>query len=382
MKGVGCGTGVLLVAAGSSGNPVRVLHYLEGEAFLRRSGIETAVRHHRQALTQTDIDVVTSPWADGGVVSAVRSWLGGRELVPSVDIVHCHFIGPGTVAVVKAARRRGIPVVMHAHVTREDFAESFRGSTMLAPALGWYLRWLYSHADLVVCPSHYTKHVLESYPIATPIRVVSNGVDRERFTDIDSHREAYRARFGFEGPVVCSVGNVFERKGVSTLCRLAETMPYDFAWFGPYETGPLASPSVRRWIRDPPANMTFTGWIDDIRGAYAAGDICCFPTHTENQGIAVLEAMAAGKPVVLRDIPVFDEFYTDGEDCLKCTSLTDFQTAIERLATNSTLRERLGSNAQATAHSHGLDTIATALHEVYRTADRKRPDTDSVVAPG
>ena len=44
--------------------------------------------------------------------------------------------------------------------------------------------------------------------------------------------------------------------------------------------------------------------------------------------------MACGKAVVLRDIPVFEEFFTDGEDCLKCESRAEFRAALDRLAEN------------------------------------------------
>jgi glycosyltransferase involved in cell wall biosynthesis len=162
------------------------------------------------------------------------------------------------------------------------------------------------------------------------------------------------------------VGNVFERKGLSTFCRVADATPYDFAWFGPYDTGPHASNAVRRWTADPPENVTFTGWIDDIRGAYGAGDIYLFPTKNENQGIAVLEAMACGKAVILRDIPVFEEFYTDGHDCLKCETESEFRDAVERLADDRDLRERLGANARETAAEHSLDRVGDALAETYR----------------
>jgi len=71
-----------------------------------------------------------------------------------------------------------------------------------------------------------------------------------------------------------------------------------------------------------PRNCTFTGYIDDIRGAFAAGDIFCFPTHEENEGIALLEAMAAGKPVLVRDIETFS-WLADGEDSLKVSGRVD-----------------------------------------------------------
>jgi len=346
--------------------PVRVLNYLELESRLDRSGIGTAAAQQRAALATTDVSVCTSPWRSGSPVGAAAGLLRGRGAFREYDVAHCNLIGPGSVAVARHARRTNTPLVLHSHVTAEDFAESFRGSTHLAGPLGRYLRWFYSQADLVLCPSTYTKRILESYPVDAPIRPITNGVDTASLEGFEALREEYRDRFDLDGLVVFSVGNVFERKGLTTFCRLAEETEYEFAWFGPYDTGPQASETVRHWTGNPPENVTFTGWVDDKRGAFAAGDVYCFPTKAENQGIAVLEAMACGKPVVLRDIPVFEEFYTDGHDCLKCETRAEFRAALDRLAADPDLRRRLGENAEDTASEHSLERVGEKLVDAYR----------------
>ena len=352
---------------------LRALNYLELESRLARSGIGTAADQQRAALERTDVEVVTSPWRGGDPLSGVRSLATGSGLFEDFDVAHCNLVGPGSLAVARYAKRNDVPLVLHTHVTREDFAESFRGSTTVAPALGRYLKWFYSQADLVLCPSQYTKRVLESYPVDAPIRPMTNGVDVEALEGFETLREEYRDRYDLEGTVVFLVGNVFERKGLTTFCRVAESTPYDFAWFGPYDTGPHASKAVRQWTTNPPENVTFTGWIDDIRGAYGAGDVYLFPTKNENQGIAVLEAMACGKAVVLRDIPVFEEFYTDGHDCIKCETEAEFREAVERLAEDEQLRRRLGENARETAMEHSLDRVGDRLAATYREVrDAKR----------
>jgi glycosyltransferase involved in cell wall biosynthesis len=353
---------------------LRALNYLEIESRLDRSGIGTAADQQRAALERTDVEVVTSPWRGGDPLSGLRAAATGRGLFREYDVAHCNLVGPGSLAVARHAKRNDIPLILHTHVTREDFAESFRGSTTVAPALGRYLRWFYSQADLVLCPSEYTKRVLESYPVEAPIQPMTNGVDVEALEGFEAFREEYRERYDLEEPVVFLVGNVFERKGLTTFCEVAEATPYDFAWFGPYDTGPHASKAVRHWTANPPENVTFTGWIDDIRGAYGAGDVYLFPTKNENQGIAVLEAMACGKAVVLRDIPVFEEFYTDGYDCIKCETTAEFTAAVERLAADEALRQRLGENARETAMNHSLDRVGERLAGIYRDVHEAKRD--------
>lgn len=346
---------------------VQILHYLELADRLTRSGIGTSVRQQRKALGRADVDVVHSPITVDGlseIPGAIQNGLGSG-LFGDVELVHCNMIGPGSLAVAGLANRTETPLVAHAHVTGKDFAGSFRLSSQVAKPLRSYLKRFYSMADLVCCPSSYTRDVLQSYPIDAPVRSISNGVDFQRLEGQEQLRASYRDRFDLSGPVVFAVGNVFERKGLTTFCRLAERTPYEYVWFGPYERGPLASKSVRNWTTNPPRNVTFTGWVDDIRGAYGAGDIFLFPTHEENQGIAVLEAMACGKAVVLRRHPVFEEFYTHGEDCLLCETFAEFREALDRLVAEPQLRERLGKNARETARTHDIDRVRKELMACY-----------------
>jgi 1,2-diacylglycerol-3-alpha-glucose alpha-1,2-glucosyltransferase len=343
---------------------VRALNYLELEGPLQRSGWGTAAAQQRAALADTDIDVVTSPWRDD-LLSIARSIAAGDGVFREFDLAHCNAPGPGSLAVARHAHRNDIPLVLHAHMTAEDFGESFRFSSEIAPLLKRYLRWFYSQADLVLCPSQYTKDLLEAYPVDAPIETITNGVDLDSLAGHEALREQYRERYDLDGMVVFALGNVFERKGLTDFCRLAESTSYDFAWFGPYDTGPQASSVVKRWTQNPPQNVTFTGWVDDKRGAFGAGDVYLFPTKNENQGIAVLEAMACGKTVVLSDIPVFEEFFTHGEDCLKCSSRAEFREALDRLSDDPALRERLGQNARETAAEHSLERVGAELSRIY-----------------
>lgn len=353
---------------------MRVLHYLELESRLDRSGISTAVDHQRRALRDQGVEVLTRPLGDAALDEAVRGLDAlvtegtdaGMDPVVDYDLLHVSTIGPVSLALTEHARRRGRPVVANAHTTREDFAGSFRGSELVGPALEAYLRRYYSRADLVVCPSEYTRGVLESYPVTAPIRPITNGIDLESMDGYEALREEYRDRYDLSGTVVFSVGNVFERKGVAEFCEVARRTDHEFAWFGHYDTGPQASKTVRELTSDPPDNVTFTGWIEDKRGAFAAGDVMLLPADVENQGLVVLEAMATNTPVVLSDIPVFREFFTDEEDCLRRDSVAGYVEAVDRLAADPDLRERLGANGRATAEEHSLDRVGERLAATYR----------------
>lgn len=348
---------------------MRVLNYLELAGPLERSGIYTAARQQWDALADARVELLTTPWVGTPGETALSAAVG-EGAFREFDLAHCHLFGPGSLAVARHARREGVPLVLHAHTLRENTEGSWRGSELVGPALERFLRWFYSRADLLVAPSQWAIDRLREYPVDTPARIVTGGVDLASLKGHGELRGEYRERFDLDGLVVFMVGNVFERKGLETFCRLAERTDYEFVWFGHYDRGPHASSAVRRWTRDPPANLQFTGWVEDVRGAYGAGDVFCFPTHDETQGLVALEAMACGKAVVVRDIPVFEEFFADGHDCLKASSLGEFEAAIDRLAADPALRERLGENARETAAEHSLDAVREGLLDAYDEAAR------------
>ncbi|RAW45189.1 glycosyltransferase family 1 protein [Halorubrum sp. 48-1-W] len=324
---------------------MKVSHYFEFESRVT-GGIRESVAHQRKMLDRLGIEYTTEPTLEA-------------------DVFHCNLLGPRSAWYARRASRRGVPVVANTHVTAEDFGDSFRFTNALAKPLRPYLEWAYGLADALVCPSEYNRGVIESYA-DVPTTVISNGVDREKLAGFEGLEATYRDRYELAEPVVFLVGHVIKRKGLETFVETARRLPdVDFAWFGPLDL-PLKGRETTALIEGAPENCTFTGYVDDVRGAYAAGDVFCFPTHEENEGIALLEAMTAGKPVVVRDIETF-AWLEDGRECLKTAAdagVDAFVEAIGRLA-DPDLRERLGANAAARSEEFSLETVAERYRSLY-----------------
>ena len=282
----------------------------------------------------------------------------------SFDILHIHSIGPRSLYLAERYNGRR-PVVMNSHITAEDFANSYRMSDSLAPYLARYLKYLYGKADLLVAPSPYTRAILKDrYEVEGPIRVVSNGVDVKRFGPNKKKRLLGRARYSLEGVVPFSVGLVLLRKGVDLFCEVGRRLPrHVFAWFGRIRKG--VKPETLRLVESAPENVHFTGHVEDVAEAYASGDIFFFPSFVENEGIAILEAAASGKPLLLRDAECFEGRFTHGVNCLKGETADEFADMINELATDDTLSERLSAGALAVAQAHSLEVVGSRLREIY-----------------
>jgi glycosyltransferase involved in cell wall biosynthesis len=327
---------------------MRVSHYFEWEAYVT-GGHAQSVRNQREILDRHGIDYTTGPALD-------------------VDLLHLNNMGPRSVYHARRARKHGVPVLVHAHQTAEDFRESFALSNLLAKPLRPYLEYAYGHADHLVCPSEHNREVLETYTDA-PKTVISNGFDPDRLEGFGDLREEYLDRYDLEPPVIFNVGHVIERKGLASFVETARAMPdLDFVWFGYLNpTGGsldalFRSRETTRLVGSAPENCTFTGYIEDARGAFAAGDVFFFPTKNENEGMALLEAMGCGKPPLVRDISTF-EWLEDGHNCLKTE--TEFTGEIERLR-DPDLRAEIGEHAAERSEAFTIDAVGDELVALYR----------------
>lgn len=319
--------------------------YLEhGNSAQWSGGIRRAHDNQVKALKRAGVEITTDP-------------------SESFDILHLHSIGPRSLYLAERYSGRR-PLVINSHITAEDFANSFRMSDHLAPYLARYLRYFYAKADLLIAPSTYARDVLRRYDLDRPIEVVSNGVDLRRFSPNKHKRLLGRARYGLDGPVPFAVGWAFLRKGVDLFVDTGRLLPeYAFIWFG--RILKALKTDTLRVIEAAPENVRFPGYVEDVLEAYATGDIFFFPSAVENEGIAILEAAACGKPLVLRDAECFAGRFEHEVNCLKGSTPEEFATQIRRLATDPDLYNRLAETAQTYAQAHSLEAVGQQLRTIY-----------------
>ncbi len=264
---------------------------------------------------------------------------------------------------IRQARRRGIPVIIWSHVTAEDASAVFRFNRFLFPLIKKYLTYAYSRADIVLCPSAYTRGLLLAYGLPPEkLRVQSNGVKTGAFYRDEAKRVAGRKQYNLKGLVIGTVGLVIPRKGVDTFLKLAQEFPErQFIWFGKIYGRLMVKPLPA----DRPANTRFTGYVDDILAAFNALDIFIFPSYEENQGMAILEAAAIGLPIIVRDLPVYRGWLEHGVNCLKAKDDSEFVSYLRRLENDRELRLKLNAGALKLAKEESLDTLAEKLDKVF-----------------
>jgi glycosyltransferase-like protein len=218
--------------------------------------------------------------------------------------------------------------------------------------------------------------------------VVTNGVDFDRFTadPPPGVLTALRTRAGAADRfLVLTVGGIEPRKGTDHLFRamshlrrrwnrppvLAIIGGHAFQDHTPYRNRVIAAMADLdlQFGRD----VALLGTVpdDEMAAWYRAADAFAFPSVNEGFGLAVLEAMAAGLPVVITRLPVFAEFLRFGVDVLAVAPGDDeaLADALDTVAHDDGVREKLRHSGAKVAARFSWDTTALqhiALYEALR----------------
>jgi len=318
---------------------------------LMMGNIESA-RRLRNALMREGLDVTDDPKAE------------------DFDILHVHTpVPPRNFRIVRKVKKRGKPIVMHAHTTAEDSEGTWTGSRALSGITGIYLTRFYNIGDLVLAPSAWTKDRLLARGVSAPISVLSNGVDLERFQFDPARRQRFRSKYGIPdgAKVVYAIGVVCLKKGIEVFPDVAKQLPgLRFVWVGRQSL--LYHPlKVRRAMKRSPNNVQFVHDLEDIVDAHSGGDLFFTPSFAENQGMAVMEAMAVGRPIVARNLPSYKGLLENENTALVCTGTDGFVSGLDRVSKDQELAETLVKNAQASIANHDIRKVARELASIYKS---------------
>ncbi len=221
------------------------------------------------------------------------------------------------------------------------------------------------------------REVCRDYAVpAERIEVIHNGVDVEAFSPERrvAARVAARDRFGLgpEAFALAFVGTGFARKGlrhaIEMLARLrALKAPGVLLVAGRGATAPWRRLASRLGVE---YAVRFLGPVRDVLDVYAAADVFVLPSLYEPFGIAPLEALACGLPVLLsRDCGV-SELLEDGREGRLLARPQDVgggAAFLAALADDPAAREAYGARARRTARLQDLDAHAARVLEVYRS---------------
>jgi glycosyltransferase involved in cell wall biosynthesis len=299
------------------------------------------------------------------------------HLLRTTDIVHVHhpFIS-GTLAV-RYCRPYKIPIVFTSHTRYDLYAQAYLpavadliGETAIQAFLPAFCRL----CDRVIAPSQGMQEVLVRLGVDSPIHVVPNGVDLKPFRR--SGQAVDRSEFGFskEDIVLIFVGRLGVEKNLAFLLRafLAVAQSFPNVKLILVGTGPeKENLQYQAKLADPSGALVhFAGFVpyEQMPGYLAAADAFVTASVTEVHPLSVIEAMAAGLPVLGISSPGVGDTIQDGITGLLAhdTDIATFTAKMVRLVTCHEERKRMGERALAEADHYDIENTTGLIIENYQ----------------
>jgi 1,2-diacylglycerol-3-alpha-glucose alpha-1,2-glucosyltransferase len=288
------------------------------------------------------------------------------------DVMHIHSPLPNSFMWALRRHLSGKPLIVHGRHLPELVKGGFKGGSLVYPLVKRYSVYFYNLGDVVLGATPYVAKSLSRDGVRGPFRVVPNGINREVFVRDPDAGARFRERWGVRprDRLVLSVGLRIPRKGVDTFINLASKFNRDdvkFVWVG--ESEPLLEDALDGLQK---GNVIFPGHVpfEEIVGVYSAADVFVFPTRAESYGNVMLEAASCGCPLLIRDIPVYEDWVVDGEHCLKARTDDDFARKLEIILDDEARREELVLGARKLAEEHDIKKAAAMLKGLYEELAR------------
>jgi len=293
------------------------------------------------------------------------------------DLVHV--VNPAVLGLggIWLARTKGYPLVASYHTHLPKYLEHY-GMGMLEPLLWELLKAAHNQASLNLCTSNAMVQELSDKGIQHTA-LWQRGVDTELFRP-ELRSQAMRERLlngrNDTGQLLLYIGRLSAEKQIERIRPVLDAMPdarLALVGDGPYrqQLETLFAGSATH----------FVGYLagEDLAAAYASGDAFLFPSSTETLGLVLLEAMAAGCPVVAANRGGIPDIVSDGVNgCLYEPDGPDggagsLTAATRRLLEDRTQLQELRGAARQEAERWGWGGATEQLRGYYRQVLNPQP---------
>ncbi|MGH0028891.1 MAG: glycosyltransferase [Myxococcota bacterium] len=298
-----------------------------------------------------------------------RAALDLARLVRERDVELMHLQGYGAATLGRlVGRARGIPTAVHVHA---DYRAEPKGHP-------WYMRAI----DRALAPST-ARAIAISQPVAAfaverqgfapdRVEVLHNPIDTGHFRAPDAD-ERERARRAFDLPedlpVAICVARFDPVKGVDLLLRavaagLDAGPPFALLLAGDGPERPALEAQAARLAH--PERIRWLGYQQDVRSALWTADVAVVPSRNEGLGLAALEAMAAGLPVVAHAVGGLPEIVSDACGALvPAGDAGALAEALGALLRHPEQRSARVAGALRVAAGHDMETFVARLETLY-----------------
>ena len=287
-----------------------------------------------------------------------------------IELVHSKAMMTMGVAAYSFARRAHLPSMASVETMVPDGVHYLSKDVNLqafGKKFAWsYLKWLYSHFDLVTAPSIHTQSRLARHGIET--EVLPSPIDTDLFKSNSKAGASVKKELGVgKKKIILSVGRVVKEKNFDFILRAAKRMRGENVKFVIVGKGPYLEHLKQEVQRLGVANkFQFVGFITTKKKLidyYNAADAFVFASKFETQGLTLLEAFACGKPAAVLEGTAMEEIIRNGKNGYLFSE--DDRDCAEKLEKCIEGGKKLSGGARKTALLYSVPKCTGKLVKLY-----------------
>lgn len=304
-----------------------------------------------------------------------------KHIARDMDVIHVqHPFVMGDIAA-DTAKEFDIPIAFTNHTQYDQYLHYVPFSKkFVKKQLVEYIKNFTKRVDLIVAPAKGIEDKLRGYGVKTPINIVPNGIDVERFSKKipNEAKNIILSRYGFEksDQILVFTGRIADEKNLSFLLRAFKKIKQSnkktkLLMVG----GGVQIDKFRHMIQD--MDLTNDAIITDfipyekMQDYLSIAKIYVTASKSEVHPLTILEGLAEGLPMVIVDAPGTGDIVTNEIDGLVVKDdIDDFTKKTLKLLENKKLYDRLSEGAKKTASKYSfLSTSKTMLKAYDRTIE-------------
>jgi glycosyltransferase involved in cell wall biosynthesis len=293
------------------------------------------------------------------------------------DVVHVQTQLTVGLGILRAAVNRKIPVVATNHVMPDNMIKNIKILSPISRPVSYFLSeygtLLYRGAKRIIMPTESAIQLFNITRIEAPAVAISNGINLERFKPGEPTAEVYKK---FDVPtdktIISWIGRIDEEKHLHILMQALDELKRSGREFhGLFVGTGNAVEGLKDLVKkyDLKDQVTFTGLVseEDLLDLHHVGDIFAVPSPTELQCLAMLEAMASGKPVVAVDAGALRELCITDETgyLLPVDDSHAMAQALAKMLDDPKQRAQFAKNALALAKTHDVKVVIPKFVKLY-----------------
>lgn len=292
-----------------------------------------------------------------------------KKLIDSehFDLIHTHTPVASILArmAAKKARRDGTVVMYTCHGFHFHNA---------APKKNWLLyypieKWMSRYTDYIVTINKEDFNRAKTFHAKNVRYIPGVGVDINRIKNARVDRKAYKKSIGIPDDCVMllSVGEMIERKNHQVIIKALGKLKRNDIYYVICGKGPLKD-ELEKLSTSLGVHTVFLGFRRDIPELCNTADISAFPSRIEGLGLAGIEAMAAGVPLVSSNVHGILDYVIDGKTGYACDpdDIDGFAKAIDKLASSEELRESMKEACIKAVEPFEIKNALNVMWDIYK----------------